>query len=233
MPAMIAFTSAKSRLMMPGMVMMSEMPCTPWRRMSSATRKDSKNPASCATANSFSLGMTIVVSTDSISSATPRSACCIRRLPSKANDLVRIFQRSLSPDFRIRARAETIREFHAQLNLHGCVRHAQSLKVRVGHNELNAFHTGVNHAVDGVAAASAYADDFDLRVVAGFFVKADADVGFFFHSDRLNGDLVVVRKKQKRVPRLRTTDSQYESVCFARNDNVGSACMLMHPSWRT
>jgi len=29
MPAMIAFTSAKSRLMMPGMVMMSEMPCTP------------------------------------------------------------------------------------------------------------------------------------------------------------------------------------------------------------
>ena len=28
--------SAKSRLMMPGMVMMSEMPCTPWRRISSA-----------------------------------------------------------------------------------------------------------------------------------------------------------------------------------------------------
>ena len=87
-PAMIAFTSAKSRLMMPGIVMMSEMPCTPCRRMSSATRKDSKKPASCATASSFSLGMTMVVSTESISSEMPRSACCIRRLPSKANGLV-------------------------------------------------------------------------------------------------------------------------------------------------
>jgi len=29
MPAMVVFTSAKSRLMMPGMVMMSEIPCTP------------------------------------------------------------------------------------------------------------------------------------------------------------------------------------------------------------
>ena len=68
--------------------MMSEIPCTPWRRISSATRNDSKKPASCATASSFSLGMTIVVSTESISSATPRSACCMRRLPSNANGLV-------------------------------------------------------------------------------------------------------------------------------------------------
>ena len=88
MPAMMAFTSAKSRLMMPGMVMMSEMPCTAWRRMSSATRKDSKNPASWATASSFSLGMTMVVSTESISSCRPRSACFMRRLPSNANGLV-------------------------------------------------------------------------------------------------------------------------------------------------
>src|SRR5581483_1592196 len=88
MPAMIAFTSAKSRLMMPGMVMMSEMPCTPWRRMSSAMRNDSKKPAFCATASSFSLGMAIIVSTDSSSSFRPRSACVMRRLPSKLNGLV-------------------------------------------------------------------------------------------------------------------------------------------------
>jgi cell division protein FtsZ len=72
--AMMVFTSAKSRLMMPGIVMMSEMPCTAWRRMSSATRNDSKKPASLATASSFSLGMTMVVSTESISSWRPRSA---------------------------------------------------------------------------------------------------------------------------------------------------------------
>src|SRR5579884_2779583 len=46
-------------------------------------RKDSKKPASFATASSFSLGMTIIVSTDSSSSSMPRSACIMRRLPSK------------------------------------------------------------------------------------------------------------------------------------------------------
>src|SRR5882724_7076756 len=88
MPAMIVFTSAKSRLMMPGIVMMSEIPCTAWRRMSSAMRNDSKKPAFCATASSFSLGITIVVSMLSISSAKPRSACAMRRRPSNANGLV-------------------------------------------------------------------------------------------------------------------------------------------------
>ena len=38
---MIARTSAKSRLMSPGTVMMSLMPWTPWRRTSSTTRKAS------------------------------------------------------------------------------------------------------------------------------------------------------------------------------------------------
>ena len=33
-----------------------------------------------------------------------------------------------------------------------------------------------DHAVDGVAAAAAYADDLDLGVVSGFLVKADANV---------------------------------------------------------
>ncbi len=88
MPAMVVFTSAKSRLMMPGMVMMSLMPCTPWRSTSSAMRKLSKKPASLATASSFSLGITIMVSTLSSSSFSPRSACCRRRLPSKAKGRV-------------------------------------------------------------------------------------------------------------------------------------------------
>src|SRR5215467_5162234 len=88
MPAMMVFTSAKSRLMMPGMVMMSEIPCTAWRKMSSAMRNDSKKPALCATASNFSLGMAIIVSTLSTSSASPRSACPRRRRPSKANGLV-------------------------------------------------------------------------------------------------------------------------------------------------
>ena len=83
MPCIVVFTSAKSRLIIPGIVMMSEMPCTPWRSTSSATRKLSKKPASLATTSSFSLGITSMVSTASSSSGMPRSACCMRRLPSK------------------------------------------------------------------------------------------------------------------------------------------------------
>ena len=74
--------------MIPGMVIMSEIPWTPWRRTSSAMRKLSKKPASRATASSFSLGMTIMVSTLSSSSSMPRSACCRRRFPSNAKGRV-------------------------------------------------------------------------------------------------------------------------------------------------
>ena len=68
--------------------MMSDIPCTPCRSTSSAIRKLSKNPASFATASSFSFGITITVSTDSSSSCMPRSACIMRRLPSKPNGRV-------------------------------------------------------------------------------------------------------------------------------------------------
>src|ERR1700752_2129666 len=86
---MIAFTSAKSRLMMPGTVMMSEIPCTAWRKMSSAMRKASKKlvPGSTVSINR-SLGMTMTVSTALINSCSPFSACSMRRLPSNANGLV-------------------------------------------------------------------------------------------------------------------------------------------------
>ncbi len=42
--------------MTPGMVMMSEMPWTPWRRTSSAMRKLSKKPVSLATCEEFFVG---------------------------------------------------------------------------------------------------------------------------------------------------------------------------------
>ena len=54
-------------------------------------------------------------------------------------------------------------------------------KISVGGDELDAFHSGVNHAVDGVATAATHANYFDLGVVAGFFVKADANIRIFFH----------------------------------------------------
>ena len=86
---MIVFTSAKSRLMMPGMVMMSLMPCTAWRRMSSAMRKASKKLVPRSTVSiRRSLGMTMTVSTQPTNSESACSACIMRRLPSKAKGLV-------------------------------------------------------------------------------------------------------------------------------------------------
>ena len=173
----------------------------------------------------------MVVSTESISSEMPRSACCMRRLPSKAkrlgddgnrqrahfagqrgddrrsagagaaaeaggdedhvgaferlDDLVGIFERGLAADFGIGAGAQAVGELHAELDLHGRARHAQRLQVGVGDDEFDALHAGIDHAVDGVVAASAHADDLDLGVVAGVFVEADANVVFFFHVRRL------------------------------------------------
>ena len=223
---MIAFTSAKSRLMMPGIVMMSEIPCTPWRRMSSATRKDSKKPASWATASSFSLGMTMVVSTDSINSANAalgllhaalafegerlgddgdgeRAHFAGQRRDDRSgagagaaaeaggdedhvgafegfDDFVGVFERGFAADFGIRAGAQTVGQFDAELNLYRRARHAQRLQIGVGDDEFDAFHAGIDHAVDGVAAAAAHADDLDLGVVAGSSLKL-MRMSVFFH----------------------------------------------------
>src|SRR5690348_6694877 len=89
MPSMIVLMSAKSRLMMPVMVMMSEMPWTPWRRMSSAMRNASKKLVPLSTNSiSRSFGMQMTVSTAWPNSERPYSAWAILRRPSKAKGFV-------------------------------------------------------------------------------------------------------------------------------------------------
>ena len=67
-PFITAFTSAKSTLTRPEIVMISEIPCTPWRSTSSARRNAScRGASSITTSNSLSLGMTIRVSTFALS----------------------------------------------------------------------------------------------------------------------------------------------------------------------
>ena len=86
---MIVRTSAKSRLIRPGSVTRSEMPCTPWRSTSSATRNASTIEVPFSSTDSRRLlGITISVSTCLASSATPSSAWRARRVPSKPNGLV-------------------------------------------------------------------------------------------------------------------------------------------------
>ena len=86
---MIVRTSAKSRLITAGSVTRSEIPCTPWRRTSSATWKASTIEVCwSSTSSRRSLGTTIRVSTSAASSSIPLSAWVPRRLPSKLNGLV-------------------------------------------------------------------------------------------------------------------------------------------------
>ena len=86
---MIVRTSAKSRLMSPGTVMRSVMPCVPWRSTSSAMRKASRiDVFFSATWSRRSFGMTMSVSTCSRSRLMPSSACSARLRPSKANGRV-------------------------------------------------------------------------------------------------------------------------------------------------
>ena len=69
----------------------SEMPCTPWRRTSSARVKAiSKGRSRGAISISLSLGMTIRVSVNSLSLASPSSALRWRRPSSNENGLVTI-----------------------------------------------------------------------------------------------------------------------------------------------
>mmetsp|Transcript_33580 Transcript_33580/g.73286 ORF Transcript_33580/g.73286 Transcript_33580/m.73286 type:complete len:250 (+) Transcript_33580:452-1201(+) len=80
----IAFTSAKSTFTSPGMVMMSEIPCTPCLRTSSASKKAScSGVPSSTTSSRRSFGMMMSVSTLRRRFSMASCACLARRRPSK------------------------------------------------------------------------------------------------------------------------------------------------------
>ena len=86
---MMVLTSAKSTLISPGTVMISEMPWTPWVKTESATRKASRRVIlRSTTSKSRWLGITIRVSTLVLRISMPSSALTMRRVPSKVKGLV-------------------------------------------------------------------------------------------------------------------------------------------------
>mmetsp|Transcript_8072 Transcript_8072/g.18422 ORF Transcript_8072/g.18422 Transcript_8072/m.18422 type:complete len:329 (+) Transcript_8072:388-1374(+) len=83
------FTSAKSTLISPGRTMISLMPTTPMRKMSSATRKASCSGVSLGTiCKRRSFDTTMRVSTSARSFSIASLACFIRRPPSNPKGLV-------------------------------------------------------------------------------------------------------------------------------------------------
>ena len=88
-PDITDLTSAKSRLIRPGVVINDVIPSTPWYSTWSAMRKASIiGMLGSATCSSRSLGTTINVSTAFLSSVIPRSACVARLRPSNPNGRV-------------------------------------------------------------------------------------------------------------------------------------------------
>ena len=86
---MIDFTSAKSRLISPGIAMISDIPCTPWRSTSSAMRKASIIDAVLSTTFSrLSFGIVMIVSTCWRSLSMPPIAFLLRSIPSNLNGFV-------------------------------------------------------------------------------------------------------------------------------------------------
>mmetsp|Transcript_11205 Transcript_11205/g.15774 ORF Transcript_11205/g.15774 Transcript_11205/m.15774 type:complete len:237 (+) Transcript_11205:556-1266(+) len=88
-PLMTDLTSAKSTLMIPGLIMISEMPTTPCRKMSSATANARfMGVSSGMMSRSLSLDTTMTVSTCCLSLLMAATACVILLRPSKRNGLV-------------------------------------------------------------------------------------------------------------------------------------------------
>ena len=87
------------------------------------------------------------------------------------DDFVGVFERRLAADLGIRARAESLGELAADLQLDGRLRELERLQIGVRGDEFDALDLGADHAVDGVASSAAHADHFDLRALLIFFAE--------------------------------------------------------------
>ena len=85
----------------------------------------------------------------------------------RGRDLLRVLFRRALAQLRVAAGPETARDLVADADLVRRVRLQERLRVRVAGDELDAHHLGADHPVDGIAAASADADDADQREVLG------------------------------------------------------------------
>src|SRR5690606_22030351 len=76
-------------------------------------------------------------------------------------DLLGVVLCGTATDFGVGTCAQTTREFAAHVELHVGVAHEQRLSVGVDRDELGPAQAEIDHAVDGVDAATADADDLD------------------------------------------------------------------------
>ncbi len=83
------------------------------------------------------------------------------------DDFVDAFFRGSTTNFRLRTGAEAFRHGSAKLDDAVGLRHGQSLRVGVGHNEIHAAQAGIDHVVDRIAAAAADTEYGDAGLQLG------------------------------------------------------------------
>jgi hypothetical protein len=79
------------------------------------------------------------------------------------------------------------------------MRGLERLHVGIGGDELDAGHAGLNHAIDGISAAAAHADNFDASSTHTFFVVLNAHLhGFISQFFHLGYCLLIANLEQER-----------------------------------
>ena len=82
-------------------------------------------------------------------------------------DLAAALLRRLAAHLRVGARALSVGQLLADLNLILRAGDVQRLLVRIHRHKVHAGHTGAHHAVDNVISAAAHADHLDLHYAFG------------------------------------------------------------------
>ena len=84
------------------------------------------------------------------------------RIGQRCGNLLLALFGCLAADLRVRTRALPLGQLFTDLDLGAGLRKVQRLHIRVDRNELHALHAAFDHAVNRVAAATAYADYFNV-----------------------------------------------------------------------
>src|SRR5207247_10493821 len=80
-------------------------------------------------------------------------------------------ERRLAADVRVGARTEPFGELRANLDFVRGAAQLQRLQIGVHDDELDAVEARLDHAIDGVAAASAHPDHLDPRARPAFLIE--------------------------------------------------------------
>src|SRR5439155_13071244 len=80
----------------------------------------------------------------------------------RVDQLFGVFGSGAPADLGVGARPKAFRQLGPELNFHWRARRLERLHVGVGDHKLHALELGGDHAVDGVASATAHADHLDL-----------------------------------------------------------------------